>query len=54
MRSYIFSEEIPCGSILVNDQGRLNNTKDTTDATDGQNRRRLKRIEIRVFENCSA
>ena len=27
---------------------------ETTDATGGQNRRRLKQIEIRVFENCSA
>ena len=32
----------------------LNNTTETTDATDGENWRRLKRIEIRVFENCSA
>ena len=32
----------------------LNNATETTDATDGQNGRRLKRIEIRVFENCSA
>ena len=27
---------------------------ETTDATDGQNWRRLKRIEIKVFENCLA
>ena len=31
-----------------------NNITETTDATDGQNWGRLKRIEIRVFENCSA
>ena len=27
---------------------------ETTDVTDGQNWRRLKRIKIRIFENCSA
>ena len=27
---------------------------ETTDATDEQNWRKLKRIEITVFENCSA
>ena len=31
-----------------------NNTTDTTDVADGQKWRRLKRIEVKVFENCSA
>ena len=37
-----------------NFKGRLNNITETTDVTDGQKWRRLKRIEIRIFENCSA
>ena len=33
---------------------KITQLTDTTDVTDGQNCKILKRIEIRDFENCSA